>query len=761
MTSRKHLPALLLACTFAAHAQQEPASIPVEPVKPEAAAPEAQAPAAEEAATQLDEVMVTATKRKESARKLAGAVSAIGSERLQETGSSNFADYLSLAPGVNLSTSNPGQSVITIRGVSTDTTPGLAQGTVGVYFDDIPLTDPGPPVVVPDIDAFDAERIELLRGPQGALFGSSSLGGALNYIPEAPDPSAFAFSGFGSGSKTRNADTAFTGKLMANMPIVEDVLALRIAGYDSDIPGYIDNVDTGVSGANATHIKGGRAALGWSVTPNSTLRLTGLYQKTDVDDYGWYEERLGDLKKSSVQPEPSSNEFKLASLRYEYEADYGSWAFIGGKQQKDYLQISDQARVLGVDALGVAIPGTQGQGIDGYSAELRFVSPPGEFFDYLAGISYADRDETIFVGIDTGPTGNLRGIVDALYARLGLTPPAVLASTALFDEKATIQAPEAAVFADATFRFTPKLKLTAGGRYYRNSVNSHIDGKGLLFAPSGSLTFSKDIESTASGFNPRVSLAYDFGKDLLVYGLYSKGYRLGGPNIVPDTPVTNTRTDYGPDSVNNYELGLKSRWLDGALVLDVTGFYIDWKQIPLVLQDSLGLFKYQDNVGDARVTGVETSIALQPTSFLTLRSAITWNQAVLLNHYDAGNNRPPVEPGDQLPGSPEWTISNTLVGRWIFAHVDPVVVFIHRYEGESPSSLSYKDVMKGGYHQFDLRAGGRISGFGLTFFGKNLTDERGLVAVANYAQQTGGINSKKFVITPRTFGLELNYSFGP
>lgn len=151
-----------------------PDPLPVIPVKSDQLAP---LPVESgESATQIEEVIVTATKRKESTRTLAGAVTAVTRAQLDETGSSNFADYLALSPGVNLSSGNPGVSTVTIRGVSTDTMPTTGQSAVGIYYDDIPLTDPGTPVLVPDIDAYDAERIEVLRGPQGALFGSSSLG---------------------------------------------------------------------------------------------------------------------------------------------------------------------------------------------------------------------------------------------------------------------------------------------------------------------------------------------------------------------------------------------------------------------------------------------------------------------------------------------------------------------------------------------------------------------------------------------------------
>jgi len=729
------------------------------PLAPEPAPP---LPAADTQASAgaIEEVIVTASKRKENARTLAGAVTAVTRERLDETGSSNFADYLALSPGVNLSSGNPGVSTVTIRGVSTDTMPTAGQSAVGIYYDDIPLTDPGTPVLVPDIDAYDAERIEVLRGPQGALFGSSSLGGALNYIPQAPNPSAFAFTGQASGSRTKNAATGFSAKMMTNVPLVDDAVGLRLVGYYTEAPGWIDNVGTGVDGANDSRIAGGRAMLGWDITPQSSLRLTGLYQRAVIDDTAFVDDS-GDLKKNTLVPETAENDITIGALHYDYDMDFGTLSLIGGYQDKNNESVSDQTAFLGLQALGVPFVGSQAQAVDGYSAELRFASNAGEFFEYLIGVSYANRDETLETLIDTNLLALPREIVSNLFASLGLTPPAILGATRLIYERVDQKAPEAAAFIDTTFHLTSRLKLAAGGRFYRNTVDADISGQGVLLAPSGSLTFNDTSKTTASGFNPRVSLAYEFGKDFMVYGLYSRGYRLGGINLVPDTPVSPTKTEYGSDEVNNYELGAKTRWLDGALTVDMTGFYIDWKDIPLQVQDRLGLFKYLDNVGDARIFGIETSLAVRPADFLTLRSAVTWNKATLQNFYDPQNGRPPVEPGDRLPGSPEWTISNTVSAHWYVAGITPIVTLIHRYESKSPSSLSYQDVTKGGYNQFDARIGAQIGSFGVTLFGRNLSDVRGITAVQPYARATGGaLYRRDFIIMPRTFGLELNYSFG-
>lgn len=736
------------------------ASIPVEPLKVEA--PSATPAQPEEEATRIDEVMVTANKRKESARTLAGAVTAIGRERLDETGASNFGEYLSLSPGVNYSAGVPGYSVVTIRGVSSDTYPGLSQTAVGIYYDDIPLTDPAAPMVVPDIDAFDAERVELLRGPQGALYGSSSMGGAVNYIPQGPDLFNAGYAMQVTGNLATNSTLGGSGKLMLNTPLpgTENGLGLRMVGHYTRTAGYIDNIGMDVEGSNEATTAGGRAILGWAPTPDSEVRVTGLYQRTEVQDMGYVDESLGDLKKKSIQLEPTENEIRLASLRYEREREYGSWAFVGGWQDKSMSLSLDGASALSLQALGQKLILDQAGTVSGYSGELRFVSAPGERFDWLAGVSYANRDEEFDVTLDAATLAGATQAVAVLAQQLNLPLlPGLLENATLFRQHAKINAPETALFLDGTWRFTPTLKLTAGGRAYHNEVDSGIVARGVLVAPGGSLVYRSQRKETASGFNPKVSLAWQARENLMLYALYSKGYRLGGPNLVPSTVLTPTKLTYGPDELFNYEAGIKTTWLDGALTADVAAFLIDWREIPLQVVERTGLFKYLDNAGNARIKGVETSLALRPLSFLTVRSSLTWSDARLLNDFDPNNNRPPAKAGDRLPGSPEWTATNTVTGMWYWGAWVPTATFIHRYESASATNLSFQDVQKGDYNLFDLRAGLKHGNFSLTAFCKNLTDKRAVTASNNYAQPTGNVLSLKYLAPPRTVGLELGYSF--
>jgi iron complex outermembrane receptor protein len=743
---------------------QQPAAEPYAQTIPVTAAAPAPAPELAEPAdvVQLEEIVVTANKRQQSERTLAGAVTAVTRDRLDEAGASSFGEYLSLSPGVNFNSGTPGYSVITIRGISSDTIPGLAQTAVGTYYDDIPLTDPAAPMVVPDIDAYDADRIEVLRGPQGALYGSASLGGAVNYIPQPPDPYNFGFSAQGVGDLRKNSTFGGSGRIMANLPLPLGGAGLRAVGYTTRDPGYIDNLGIGRERSNASTTTGGRAILGFMPTPDSRLRLTALSQRTRVDDAGYVDQTLGDLKKSSTQLEASHNRILLGTLRYELDTGAGNWALIGGYQDKSSGLGYDAKNALGLSATGQQAQTvlTQAGGVKGYSGELRYVSPEWDRFDFLAGAAYASRSEHFDVVLDLQDLARDAELLRQTLAQLGVTLPGPIdAATTVFREHADIEAPESALFVDGNLRIADTLKLAAGGRYYRNTVDSAVLARGLLVLPGGSTEYTRQNQQTASGFNPKVSLSWQAGRDVMLYALYSRGYRLGGPNLVPSTPLTPTAQFYGPDQVRNYEAGIRTSWLHGSLTADLTGFWIDWHDIPLILMDRLQLFKYIDNVGDARSKGIEMSLAVRPLSFLTARSSLTWLDARLLNDFDPNNGLPPAHAGDRLPGAPEWTATTSLIGAWTWDTHMPSVALIHRFESASATNLSFQGIEKGNFHLLDARATARFGAFTAALFGKNLTDVRGTTASNNYKQPSGDISALRYITPPRTLGVELSYAF--
>ncbi len=722
-------------------------------------------------ATQLAELVVTANKRKESTRTIPASISAITKKQLDDAGASSLSEYLSLAPGANYDQSIPGFSVINIRGISTDTLPTLVQSAVGQYYDDIPLANPGVPISAPDIDAFDAARIEVLRGPQGALYGSASLGGAINYVPSVPDTQDTEFSLFGSGDHIKGGARGGTSKFMLNAPMFSGLAGLRFVGYDNYQPGYIDNVGTGVPHSNSSHNRGGRVAFALSPTSNQTLTVSGLYSAIFNADLPNIDSRVpGNNSKTSLFPETVASTLTLYDLHYQLDTRYGSAYFIGGYQKQTLDELVDATTELGAQATGLQIPAVQAGDTKGYSGELRILSPPSETYKWLAGLSYIKKTENFLNRIDSqtldGVLNAGSAVVDPVAGLLPGLPIAVPTTTTLdndasvFYESATVRAPERALFFDSSYRFFHALTLSAGGRAYINAVNSHTDSTGALTLVSGSPEVIQDYDEKAKGFNPKVSIAYDVTRGIFVYASYSKGYRLGGVNLAPNTPVTPGPPTYNPDQLKNYEIGTKTRFWGGKLTADVALYQINWKDIPLITSPKLGVFNYIQNAGNAQGRGIEASLAVRPFRFLTDRVALAYSDAHLINDFTPVGSTVPVPAGTQLPGAPKFTATNTLVGEWHWRSFDPTAAFIYRYVGGSPSSISYIDSRVGNYILLDARAGLKYRGLSLTLFGKNLTDKRGVTARSNATDTvTEKPYTRDFITQPLTLGVELSYTY--
>ena len=314
-------------------------------------------------------------------------------------------------------------------------------------------------------------------------------------------------------------------------------------------------------------------------------------------------------------------------------------------------------------------------------------------------------------------------------------------------------AKEMAVFGEASFNFTPELKLTAGGRLFKTETDSTSSQVGFSTFPGG-LNVSPTDSNEQDGFSPKVSLTYTPNEDLLVYGLYSEGFRFGTPNTqgLSAFPVP---AGSESDSLKNYEIGVRSNLAGGKLLLDATAFYVDWSDIQLRLLTPDD-FNYAANGGAATIKGLETSITFSPTPQLDLQSSITYMEARLdeplfILWYGAAPE------GSQLPGSSDWSVSNTASYRFEAAY-DPTLTLAHRYVSSGISDLNsavpgITPNTQGDYNVIDLRLRATIGPTSVTLFGSNLGDERG---VTRTLPEANGLSQG--LIRPRTVGVTLNWS---
>ncbi len=643
--------------------------------------------AAQASGTLLEEIIVTATKREVSVRDISGSVSAVSGAQLEAIGAQSYADYIARTPGVTFNQFQPGTSHVVIRGVATNSGNVQGQGTTGYYINEVPLTEPGWTIVIPDIDAFDVDHVEILRGPQGSLFGSASMGGAVNYVARKADASAYDAAIETTLSKTRNADVGGAIKGMVNIPLVQDKLALRaVATYRND-PGYLDNVGIAQTGSSDITIGGGRLSLVWTPTDATEVSWLSLYQKTEADDAPYRNPTFGDLARSTAFAEANETDVTLHSLRLDHDFGFATLTAIGAYQEKSQDFAFDYTPYRGLYNADLGLNLTaplfieSGGESTGESLEVRLASNTEGRFEWLIGAMYFESEKNLYeqlgadgaaAAFDASPLfGPGTGAVIAPDGRI---------FNAFFTD---LKAKEMAVFGEASFNFTPELKLTAGGRLFKTETDSTSSQVGFSTFPGG-LNVSPTDSNEQDGFSPKVSLTYTPNEDLLVYGLYSEGFRFGTPNTqgLSAFPVP---AGSESDSLKNYEIGVRSNLAGGKLLLDATAFYVDWSDIQLRLLTPDD-FNYAANGGAATIKGLETSITFSPTPQLDLQSSITYMEARLdeplfILWYGAAPE------GSQLPGSSDWSISNTASYRFEAAY-DPTLILSHRYVSSGISDLN-------------------------------------------------------------------------
>lgn len=696
--------------------------------------------------TALEEIIVTATKRPEAARDISGSVSAYSGEQLEQLGAETMEDYVTRLPGVVFNQQRPGDSTITLRGVSTGQDPG--QGTTGYFINDVPLSDPGFSIGTPDIDTFDVDNIVVLRGPQGTLFGSGTLGGAINYQATRPALTKFDMHLQGTFDSTEDGDDGDAERVMLNVPIVSDKFAVRAVYSNRNIAGYLDNIGTGRKDSNSTRIEGGRFQALWQAGEHTSINY--LYLKQDTDNADGYAERigLGPQQRSTLVPEASRFSTEINNLRLDQEFSFGTLTAMATKhrkQNRDVQDVTDPA--FGIPNLGGTGPltVTQNAQAEGTTFEVRFASAPGGSIDYLIGIMHDETDQEVAQSIsDPGSAATLDFLIG----------PGAGAALAPADRTLSIflpfQSKETAAFGELTYHFNDAWQATFGGRAFQQEIASETASSGIIAQILTGASPSNFLGPPAKeeGFNPKFSLTWTASEDFMAYALVSKGFRIGGPNVTPSLPGQPVPPAFESDSLINYEVGIRSDLAGGRVLLDVTGFFIDWDNIQLNRQTTSSL-NFGINAGAAEVYGVEASTALRIVEGLTLRTALTYTDATVSEEIpgypDATIGAVPA--GSQLPGASDWLVSNVLTYEWSAGSLDPSLALSQRYVSEAPSAID-GGFVEGDYNVFDARVRLNWDRFGITAFVENIGDERGVVQANDL---------ERIYLRPRTFGVTIDF----
>lgn len=694
------------------------------------------------------DVIVTATKRGENLRDIAGSVSAVTSEDLARLNAQSLSDYITRVPGVNFNDYQPGVSEVTIRGVASTTYHEANQATTGYYLNDIPLIEPTFPLVIPDIDSFDVSRVEVLRGPQGTLFGSSSLGGAINYVVNLADPTRIEAAGEGMIALTQHAgEPNYAGKAMINVPIVTDKLAVRVVALQRYDAGYLDNIGTKTPGSDDLRVRGLRGSLVW--TPTDTTRITALsmVQEYNLADQTYALFSLARFQRSTNVPEYQNTSVQLHSLRLDQELGFATLTALGSYVRKTSHLAFDDSIFLGYDArTGTPeLSATNGHSETGYG-EIRLASSGKHDFNWLIGANY-----TKLTASETD-SEYLEGIGDYITAnpgQFGGQSAATIAPGDQFERTASSnRVEELALFGEASYTFRNVLTLTAGGRVFHYNSEPRLQ---FLPNAAGIATFDYQPGTKRdTGFIPKVSLKYQPGRFFMAYALYSEGFRIGGVNVY--SRVANTPLTFGSDRTRNYEVGTRFDIVPNRFSVDVSAYHINWDNIQARLFTPVTFDAYTTNGGGAKIDGVELTVTQRPAWFLTFTNNISYNNARLSSLLpDSSAPGGGYGAGSRLPGASPWTVSNQIDLLLSRSSLRPRINIANRYLAKSPVAFG-ATLQRGGYDILDVNAAITVARrFEVGAFVKNVANSYGIVdAPFSFAGS---------VVRPRTIGGTLRFNF--
>jgi len=691
----------------------------------------------------LEEVVVTAQKKEERLQDVPVPVSVLSGDSLASQNQLLLSDYATSVPGFVVAPVGVGEQQLAIRGI---TTSNFTLPTVGVTIDGVPY---GGLIDVPDIDPGDLARVEVLRGPQGTLYGSASMGGLVNFVTKEPSLTGY------SGSLQAGTSTVYNGsgagyslRGSANLPL-NNVTALRISGYSYTNPGYIDNPVLNLQGVNRTDAYGGRAALLFQPLDNLSIKFSTLYDHIDqrgssevgVPTVGYPRTTgLGDLQQNYM-PGLGGQRKETQAYSLTLNADLGPVKLVSLSGYNNVYDPSsfDWTEVYGSEAqrdFGVEGAGTYAfTHYKKYTEELRLSGSLGDRFDWLVGGFYSHTklygDE--LVTANDPATGRIVGNVWILiYPR-------------------TYQ--ETAGFVNLTYHFTDRFDVQFGGRESNNQEHQAPETQEGPLTRSTTPVVSPAESSNENAFTYLVTPRWKLSQDFMVYARFASGFRPGGPNQHP----VGIPPAYSPDKTQNYELGAKGDLLEHLLSIDTAVYYINWKNIQLekVAPDT-GL-AYTANGGGAKSEGVEVSVTLRPTKGLSISGWYAYNNAVLTEAFPANSTFYGL-PGDRLPLSSRNSGYLNVEDDFVLtgstsAFVAATERFIGDRVGVFTGNAQRQDLPA--YQLTDLRAGVKQDSWTTTLYVNNLFDRRGVVNGG-----TGYLLPFAFIYTmPRTVGLTLSKAF--
>jgi iron complex outermembrane receptor protein len=698
---------------------------------------------------EVEEIIVTASRRAQEVQDVPASVAVVDPQAFASGGLTSLSGVLKYIPGVNFNDDGaPGQGSITMRGVANI----FSTPSVGIYLDDIPY---GSVTAFAEganfaLDSLlgNVERIEVVKGPQGTLFGAAAMGGSLRYITK--EPSLTDFSGRFATDLSNTSQGGFNQlyKAGVDVPIVSDKLSLGVSGFYQDNEGFIDQALRAEEDINDAKLKGGQATLLFKPTDAFKVKLNYMDQKFDFSeqnnvpfDITTGEPIFGRYQQNTAPGgQPTQIEYELSSATFEYQADWATATLASSYQEFSQNAVLDLTRFFGplVDQQTGDPPGTNTVPLDliistdRWAHEFRLTSANNQHLEWLVGLYYTKEESSNFQKAIGQPSG-----------------------FNLVTQQFPSDYKEKAVFGNVTYYFTPQLDATVGARFSSNDMSVLFTGTGLLAGPAlPRQTVSDDVQTYL--FNAR----YRPSEDLSLYVRIADGYRPASANLPlldPNTGDVISLPFVRADSLWSYEVGAKGKLAGGAVGYDVAVYHIKWKDMQVF--QSLGGVNVGANAdSDVTANGVEATLTLQPTSALNLVATAAYSRSEL------DDDDPPLGglSGEQLPGIPEWTFS--LSGDYDFmlgsldAFVGGGVAYQDSrktsFEGGGAIAPENANFNVNDYVTADLHTGVRFGRYKLSLYATNLFDEYGFQRAT-----TVGTQGNATILRPRTIGAVFSAEF--
>lgn len=755
----------------------------------------------------IEEIIVTAAKRgAQVLQQVPIAVQAFTSDQLDDMRVRDFADFAAFVSSLSYQDLGPGDKEYIIRGINS-----TGASTVGVYWDEAEITATNPNDGGgrnADIKLFDMERIEVLKGPQGTLYGASSMSGTIRYITNKPDPTGFGAKIEGEWSNTESGGNNFLVNGMLNIPLVDDELALRLVGWTVQNDGFLDQLGVGLdpgslvprNNINEEDNSGGRLSLRY--TPNDDLTISAAVVVQDLEMKGTsrytppgfesYSHPLfpprqgGDLLNTDLTVSPWNDELRIYSATAEFDFDMGNLLVTTNYYDREIEFTFDQTSLIflfdqlfapdpfsGVpDGIGGVSPflrdlvetTTQPQDRQVWSTELRFASDLDGRAQFVVGALIQREDRDFAIKVTTAnefgrPEEPFDESTDFIFGADGV-PFNGDEGSRVFGLDRTTEIDQEALFGEVTFDVTDRVTALFGARYFQSEQKS-VEVETQVFGafPGIPVPPPEDLNSDDDKVTLKFNVSWQATDDAMLYWTSAEGFRVGGLNNGTITSVIPIPTSYGPDSLWNHEIGTKTSWANNRINVNAAAYFIVWDDIQVEAADPLGAITFIDNAGEAEIKGLELEVFARPTAKLDLQFVASWQDAELT---EAQPKSDPTDPGfdpnaglkgSKIPNIPEWQGAASAAYNWsVFdnwtARLRGDIVFRGSTWTQANRQSPFANKLDS-YSLVNLNFVLARDDWSISVFGRNVFDERAEIDALSTAEDPLSF----FTVRPRTFGV--------